>query len=175
MKRILFVNVFIAAAFEVALAVCPGWCGCWRTVLHPFPGGSLEEGHSVKVSAGCPDESCLSDRCISGGLEEILAFLLAFEVLCHCHGFIKGFVESFHHCADIIGFKDVAVGFHVLDEGSWVHTEHKFIFFVVQVCNEFSRHCFLHVLQASLDEVVSAAEEFKLLLTEGFLSGDLAV
>ena len=76
--------MFIEVLFEVALAICPGWCGCWRMVLHPFPAGSLEEGNSVKVSSGCPDESCLSDGDISG-LEEILALLLAFEVLCHGH------------------------------------------------------------------------------------------
>ena len=84
MKGGLFINVFIAVVFEVALAVCPSWSGCWRMVLHPFPVCSLQEGCSVKVSSGCPDESCLSDGDISG-LEEIFALLLALEVLCHGH------------------------------------------------------------------------------------------
>ena len=80
----MLINVFIAVVFEVALAVCPSWGGCGRTGLHPFPACSFEEGDFLKVSEGCPDERCFSDGNISG-FKEILALLLAFEVLCHGH------------------------------------------------------------------------------------------
>ena len=163
MKGSLLINVFIVVLFEVALAICPGWCGCWRVAFDPFSGGSLKEGNSVKVSSGCPDESCFSDGDISG-LEEILALLLALEVLCHCHCFIKGFVKGFHDCADIIGFEDVIVEFHVLDEGEWGDIEHEFIIFIIEVSYQFSWNCLFHVLQACLDEVVLVGEELKSLI-----------
>ena len=84
MKGDLFINVFIAVLFEVFLAVFPCWLDFLRACLHPFPVRSLEEGNSLKVSLGCPDESCLSDWDVSG-LEKIFTLLLAFEVLCHGH------------------------------------------------------------------------------------------
>ena len=54
-------------------------------------------------------------------------------------------------------------------------SEHKFIIFVAQVCNEFRWCRLLHVLQSDLDEVVLVSEKLKVLLTVGFFFGDVLV
>ena len=63
----------------------------------------------------------------------------------------------------------------MFDERVGSDTEHEFVIFITEVSNQFIWNCFLHVLQAGLNEVISAGEEFEFLIMQCLLAVELSV